>query len=268
MGSRIALVVLVLTLLATRPPSREAPPGTGEEAALLRQLSMSRVEFAAYDRQRSYDEGFRHWAEVYGPREQTPRVSEGEGPPPALAGLVGLASALGIREVAALGVFVLADRADATGDFTLMRLYLHASTELDPRFLAPASILGYIYRRREPARARQVLSRALEANPDSWELWNDLAWIALRPGPNVPPDLDEAARLLRGATTNRHPYHVRRLLALVEDARGDREASREALHSMLGPDIDRVNRQAAERLLEGLESGVNPLRKRLGLAPR
>jgi hypothetical protein len=123
--------------------------------------------------------------QLFDPDRKTRRVSAVTiGPTPVVIAALG-----GFRTVAADLLWLKAEHVWHGGSWWAMLPILEAVTQLDPHFLLAWKVYGWhaaynlhaesetmIDRRYWLARGVEVLERAVEANPDTWEMYFELGW--------------------------------------------------------------------------------------------
>jgi len=265
MARDLAIAVLLIALvMASRPAAPQPQEGPGED--LPHALAMLGGADAAQPSERTHapmDREYRHWdtGTAPHPRPALPAAPD-EGAPPMVAGLVAVADALGLRELAGLGLYLLSDMAEDREDWVAVDLLLRAIPYVDPRMADAYIILSFIRRVDDPAGAEEILLRGVHYNPDVWELWYDLAWLQIGPHHRGDPDLWKARRYLEGALAAPHPLFLTRTYGAVLQAQG-RKAEAEKLYRELlaRPDLPDVDRVATQQALKDCEQDVD----RLGL---
>lgn len=123
--------------------------------------------------------------QLFDPERKTRRKSAiAMGPTPAVIAALG-----GFRTVAADLLWLKAHRVWHGGSWWALMPILESVTELDPHFIMAWKVYGWhaaynlhaesetvIDRRHWLSKGIEVLERAVEANPDTWDMWFELGW--------------------------------------------------------------------------------------------
>lgn len=257
--SRLAVLTLLGLAMALRP---EVPRNLHFEGGSLGSAmeTLARAGEESSGKQgRALTEDYAHWAEGVSP---TSRGSIAPPPPPSptVAAFVGIASVVGLRDVAALGLYLLFDEAEHRGDWELCSLCLEAIPMIDPHFVEAYTIGSLYHRDHDPKKAEAILKRGLRWNPGDWELWHDAAWLHLRPDAHGSCHPALALPYLQGAVRVRHPLFVRRLWAMLLFHLGERdEAKRVLRHVIGGKGIPGEDLERSRSCLADMERGVDRL---------
>lgn len=261
LGRAAAGLALVALLTHPHPPEPAGARVAGAAAGVLEE-----AERAAASRQvRAYGEGYGHWARGAGADPLAAAgISAGQPRGPIMAGLVGLAAAIGLQEVAALFLYLRSDLAEHERDWAMFDLCLEVIPWIDPHFVDAYTIRAVYFMGSDPDRSRQILLEGVRANPGDWELWTDLAMLELRPPEGRAPDLAQVLRYLQGAVQGKHPHFVRRLFAAVLAGAGLRaEAERTYLDLLAEPGLAPADAALTEAALADLRAGRDKLKEYL-----
>ena len=261
----IVALVLVAAAMGTRTP--HPPPAPAAGADLGEALAMLGGADAKHggEQHAPMDAGYRHWdaadpsARSKPPSSASASASE-DRRPPVVAGLVAVAGALGLSELAGLSLYLLADLAEDQEDWEATDLLLRAIPYVDPRMVDAYVIMSFIRRVDDPASAEEVLLRGVTYNPDVWELWYDLAWLQIGPHHKGEPDLEKARRYLEGGIAAPHPHFLTRTLGVVMQALGQKAEAEKLYRTLLARrDLPGEDRVATERALDDLQHDVDKL---------
>lgn len=263
-----ALLLLSAAIIRPAPPDDSRYVG-GSMGSALELLAETGRAAGSSDR-RAFDAGYDHWATAHplppagastgAGASTTPAAVLPLAPPPhpVLAGAVGLASAMGLRDLTALALYLESERAEHDNDWELNELCLRAIPMVDPHFVDAYLIRAYFVGRKDPAAAEAILRQGVRWNPEDWELWSDLAWLKLRPVAGRIPDPAAARPLLERAVAVRHPYFVRRLYATLLFHLGDEDGAADQYTAMVeDPTLPEYDRLLAVRGLQELVAGYD-----------
>jgi tetratricopeptide (TPR) repeat protein len=238
------------------PPAVSGTGGVNDAVALLARLEETDQPRAT----RTFTGEYKHWSGPKAGAVTPPPEAKLERPSPVAAGIVAVATALGLKDVAALTLYLMADEAEDSGDYVMNDICLRAIPMVDPHFVDAYILLAFVRQTSEPERAAAYLREGLKWNPLDWELWYDLAWIYLRPRPGFKPDYELALTYLKGCLQVSHPYFVNRVAAMVLMASGKRALGLAHLRELLMfrnlPEQDRI---ATERLIRDGANGIDRL---------
>jgi tetratricopeptide (TPR) repeat protein len=124
---------------------------------------------------------------------------------------------------------------------------LDNATDLDPRFMAAFSYGSIVLPAIDPEHAIALTKKGIDANPESWRLYQYLGYIYWRQ-----KRFEEAADTYdRGARIAGAPQFMRQMVATMKTQGGSRETAREIYVQMRDEAEDKQSRENAElRLLE------------------
>ena len=259
------LVVLASFVIRPNPPQDTRFVGGSLEGA-MKILADGAASKKSAGR-RALEDDYEHWSDSQESASADPLSTVGltsaQQESPVIAGLIGIASATGLRDLAAVSLYLLSEKAEHTGDWELCDLCLRAIPLVDPHFVDAYLIRAFFFFKSNPAKAEEILLRAVRWNPEDWELWNDLAWLHLRRTKAREADPHKALKYLEAAVAVRHPYFVERLYAYVLAHLGKKNKARSVFERMLaGEDLPQSDRVLAERGLAELQRGYDRLKDR------
>ena len=260
----IVLALLGFFLRPSSPTSTRYAGGSMENA--LQALAQGAADTKSTNK-RAYDEKYAHWASTGGDGKKALEnvgMLQAADEAPVVAGLVGIAAATGLRDLAAVALYLLSDNAEHEGDWELCDICLRAIPLVDPHFVDAYLLRAYFLRKSDPDEAEGILLRGAKWNPDDWELWNDLAWLHLRPVKGRKPNPKRALQFLGSAVAVKHPYHVLRMYAYVLAHLGEKKVAEQVFRNMLNkPGLSQSDRRLAQRGLEDLQRGYDRLQERI-----
>jgi hypothetical protein len=225
--------MFVLIIFLARPPIPEDTRfhgGSVQDAVIV--LAEASVNENTAREGRAIDNDYSHWS---GPVDEVSAesaaaalgVKTADRDSPVVAGIVGIASLTGLRELASIFLYLLSDYGEAEEDYELVDICLRAIPHVDPHFVDAYIIRAYFYSLTDVPQAERILLGGLKWNPNDWELYNDLAWLYLRNTTLRNPDPHTALRYLKAGIMVKHPYSLRRLYAyLLAHLRQFEEAER------------------------------------------
>ena len=261
------LIVLALLAAVLRPsPLIDTRYAGGSMENALEALARGAEETKSTNK-RALDDRYDHWANQEGDGKQALHnvgLVRAQKESPVIAGLVGIAAATGLRDLAAVTLYLVSDDAEHKGDWDLCDICLRSIPFVDPHFVDAYLLRAYFLRKSAPDEAEKILLRGVKWNPDDWELWNDLAWLHLRPLKNRKPNPKRALQFLGSAVSVKHPYHVQRMYAYVLAHLGEKKVAEEVFAKMIKrPGVPESDRILAERGLQDLQRGYDRLSERV-----
>ena len=260
----IALALIGLFLRPSPPTSTRYAGGSMENA--LEALAQGAADTKSTNK-RAFDDQYSHWATKGGDGKKALKnagLVQAAEEAPVVAGLVGIAAATGLRDLAAVALYLLSDDAEHKGDWELCDICLRAIPLVDPHFVDAYLLRAYFLRKSDPDEAERILLRGVKWNPNDWELWNDLAWLHLRSVKGRKPNPKKALQFLGSAVSVKHPYHVLRMYAYVLAHLGEKKVAEEVYQKMLKkPGLSEGDRRLAKRGLEDLQRGYDRLQERI-----
>jgi len=262
-------MVLAVTLRPSAPLDTRFVGGSMEEA--LSVLADGAATSHSLDG-RAFDEDYRHWQVADGGARAalaaTGMTAAAE-QSPVVAGLVGIAAATGLRDLAAVSLYLLSDHAEDEGDWDLCDMCLRAIPFVDPHFVDAYLIRAFLLAKTNPEEAERILRRGATWNPGDWEIWHDLAWLYLRPIDQRVPDPRRALTYLEAAVRVKHPMSVGRLYAYVLAHVGRRAEASAVFRGMLDRTaLDDRDRSLALRGLDEIARGRDRLAERMAARVR
>jgi hypothetical protein len=188
-----------------------------------------------------------------------------------------LADVYWMRAIQFFGRRVLADKTvldDPRGRLDELYPLIDVSTTLDPRSIKPYRFGAFfVHDYVDAQRGREILSKGIRANPDSWRLYQDLAFLYWSDG-----DCDTASRLYaEGGAVAGAPMWMREMAAIIPTMCGRPDVTVELLRRQYdSTDDPRIREQLAklateyEALVEvlALEDAVVASREREGRNPK